>query len=96
MCDEVRAVVCRCEDIDSQEIKKYLEMGYTDLEELKRLLRISMGRCQGKTCLPIVIRELSLYTGKPVSEIAPTTFRPPTVGVKLGDIARQAGDDHDQ
>ena len=96
MCEDIRAVVCRCEDIDSDEIKRYMEMGYTDLETLKRLLRISMGRCQGKTCLPIVIKELSLFTGKPVSEIAPTTYRPPTVGIKLGDIARQAGEEDDQ
>ena len=83
-----RTVVCRCEDVTLEEIREYINMGYTDLETLKRLLRISMGRCQGKTCLSIVIRELSIATGVPVSEIAPTTYRPPTVGIPLGDLAK--------
>lgn len=84
----LRTVVCRCEDVTLEEIREYIAEGYTDLETLKRLLRISMGRCQGKTCLPIVMRELSIATGVPISEIAPTTFRPPTVGIPLGDLAK--------
>jgi len=89
-----RTVVCRCEDITLEEIRHYISMGYTDLEELKRLLRISMGRCQGKTCLSIVMRELSMATGTPVSEMMPTTYRPPTVGILLGDLAKGAIDEH--
>ena len=88
MCKENKAVACRCEDVTLDEIRSYIEMGYTDLEELKRVLRISMGRCQGKTCLPVVMRELSIVTGIPVSKMKPTTFRPPTVGILLGDIAK--------
>lgn len=88
MCKEKRTVACRCEDVTLDEIRDYIEMGYTDLEELKRVLRISMGRCQGKTCLPIVMRELSIATGVPISEMKPTTFRPPTVGILLGDLAK--------
>lgn len=94
MCEENRSVVCRCEDISLEEIRSYIAMGYTDLEELKRLLRISMGRCQGKTCLSIVMRELSLVTGQPISEMLPTTYRPPTVGILLGDLAKGASDEH--
>lgn len=90
MCESNRAVVCRCEDISLEEIRAYIDMGYTDLQELKRLLRISMGRCQGKTCMSIVMRELSIATGKPLSEIEPTTYRPPTVGILLGDLAKGA------
>ena len=90
MCDSTRSVVCRCEDISLEEIRNYIQMGYTDLEELKRLLRVSMGRCQGKTCLSIVMRELSIATGIPVSEMMPTTHRPPTVGILLGDLAKGA------
>lgn len=88
MCESNREVVCRCEDISLEEIRRYIDMGYTDLETLKRLLRISMGRCQGKTCLSIVMRELSIATGVPISEMQPTTYRPPTVGILLGDLAK--------
>lgn len=83
-----RTVVCRCEDVTLEEIRSYIQQGYTDLETLKRLLRISMGRCQGKTCLSIVIRELALATGKDVKDILPTTYRPPTAGIPLGDLAK--------
>jgi bacterioferritin-associated ferredoxin len=84
----LRTVVCRCEDVTLEEIRACIKGGVTDLETLKRLLRVSMGRCQGKTCLSIVIREISLATGVPISEILPTTYRPPTVGIPLGDLAK--------
>ncbi|MEG6615542.1 (2Fe-2S)-binding protein [Peptococcaceae bacterium 1198_IL3148] len=87
-------IVCRCEDITLEEIRAYLKQGITDLEMLKRLLRVGMGPCQGRTCTPIIIREIAAATGKPVEDIMPTTFRPPTTPVKLGVLAA-GGEDND-
>ncbi|MBO8137864.1 MAG: (2Fe-2S)-binding protein [Desulfotomaculum sp.] len=80
-------IVCRCEDITLEEIREYIKNGVTDLEQLKRLLRVGMGPCQGRTCIPLIVREIAAYAGKPVEEIPLTTFRPPTVPVKLGVLA---------
>jgi len=43
-------IVCRCEDVTYDEVVEAIKMGYTDLEELKRYLRCSMGTCQGRGC----------------------------------------------
>ena len=62
-------VVCRCEEIEIDEIRKWIAEGYTDFEELKRILRVGMGPCQGRGCRDIIMRELARATGKPLCEV---------------------------
>jgi len=77
-------IVCRCEDITEDEIvetiKKY---GCTTLDELKQILRLGMGPCQGRTCLPLAARILARETGKSIHDIYPHTSRPPVVPVEI-------------
>ena len=42
--------------------------GYTDLEELRRKLRIGMGPCQGRVCISLVKNILERETKRKVSE----------------------------
>jgi bacterioferritin-associated ferredoxin len=86
-------IVCRCEDITLEEIRAYINQGVTDLEMLKRLLRVGMGPCQGRTCTPIIVREIAIATGQRVEDITLNTFRPPTTPVKLGVLAGGEDDD---
>ncbi len=81
------AIVCRCEDITEEEVLKAIEEGYTDLEELRKKLRIGMGPCQGRVCVQIVIKILEKKTGKKVSKISIPTSRPPIIPVPLGTLA---------
>lgn len=90
MCDSNNkglTIICRCEDITVEEVRAYIEQGVTDLEQLKRLLRVGMGPCQGRTCTPLIINELAKATGKSFKEIPLTVFRQPTTAVKLGVLA---------
>ena len=57
--------------------------GCQTLDELKQILRLGMGPCQGRTCLPIAARILARETGKSIEEIMPPTSRPPVVPVAL-------------
>ncbi|CCO07156.1 (2Fe-2S)-binding protein [Desulforamulus hydrothermalis] len=96
MCDAnqtATTVICRCEDITLEEVRGYIEQGITDLEQLKRLLRVGMGPCQGRTCTPLIVNELARATGRPVREIPLTVFRQPTTPVKLGVLA--GGTEHE-
>lgn len=77
-------VICRCEEITEQDIRARIEQGYRTFDELKRVLRVGMGPCQGRGCRDIILRELSRATGKPLAEISPGTVRPPVKPVKLG------------
>ena len=85
---EKKTIVCRCEDLTKEEIIEAIHKGYTDLEELRRELRIGMGPCQGRVCLPLVKRILEQVTGKKVKQESFPTFRPPLVPVSLGSLAK--------
>ena len=80
-------VICRCEEVEIDEIREWIGKGYTDINELRRILRVGMGPCQGRGCRDIILRELSRATGKPISEIGPGTMRPPVKPIKIGLLA---------
>lgn len=80
-------VVCRCKEITMREIRQWIDCGYDTIDELKRLLGICMGQCQGRGCREIIMREISRRTGKTYTDIGTGTFRPPLRPVKLGTLA---------
>ena len=82
-----RSIVCRCEDISEDDVIKAIEQGYTDIEELRKKLRIGMGPCQGRVCIQLVARILERKTGKKINKIPLPTVRPPLVPVSLGTLA---------
>ncbi|MDR1966296.1 MAG: (2Fe-2S)-binding protein [Synergistaceae bacterium] len=80
-------VVCRCEEVTLDEIRAWIGRGYCHFDELKRILRVGMGPCQGRGCRDIVLRELSRATGEPLEAIDPGTVRPPVKPIKIGLLA---------
>jgi len=92
------SIVCRCSDLTKEDIRKLIEKGYTTFDEIKRISRAGMGPCQGRTCMPLILREISILTGKPIEQIAPGTYRPPVKAMTLGQIAEaslEGGNEHD-
>ena len=83
-----KTIICRCEDITLEEIREWVEKGYTDMEELKRATRAGMGPCQGRTCRTHIIRELAKAAGVQPGELANASFRPPVKPVSLKTLAR--------
>ena len=80
-------VICRCEEIEIDEIRKWIAAGYTEFDELKRMLRVGMGPCQGRGGRDIILRELAKATGRNVADIAPGTIRPPVKPIKISLLA---------
>ena len=76
-------IICRCEDVSLADIHELFALGYTDIEEIKRLLRVGMGACQGNTCNILIQREIAKYLGVGVEDIKTQKVRPLTTGVKL-------------
>lgn len=85
----MKTVACRCEEITLATIRKWIGEGYDTFDELKRLLRVGMGPCQGRGCRDIVLREISQITGKSISEIPIGTLRPPAKPIKIELSANQ-------
>ena len=54
-------IICRCEDVTLADIEAIMNEGYTSFEEIKRILRVGMGPCQGNTCGQLLQREISKY-----------------------------------
>lgn len=84
---EESTFICRCEDVTLKEVRELIREGYTSVDEIRRLLRVGMGPCQGRTCRHLLLQEISRLTGKPIAEIDVGRFRPPARPVKLGVIA---------
>lgn len=93
---EAETIVCRCEEVTVDQIRKAIKDGYKDFEELRRYLRISMGPCGGRTCRLNTLMILSRETGVPVEELAPGIFRPPSMPVSFKAIAETGVDDSEE
>ncbi len=84
-----KSVVCRCEDITEDDVLEAISEGYTDLEELRKKLRIGMGPCQGRVCIQLVMKILEKKTGKKVAKASLQKPRPPLIPVSLGTLASE-------
>lgn len=73
----VKAMVCMCEGVTLEDVDKAIEEGFRDFESLRRRLRIGMGPCQGRYCVPIVLAYLSKKLGIPPEKLAFPLVRPP-------------------
>ncbi|NJE05145.1 (2Fe-2S)-binding protein [Thermococcus sp. M36] len=78
-----KKIVCRCNDVTVEDVERLIDSGITDIEEIKRLLRIGMGPCQGRTCIPIVLSILARKTGKRQEDIPLPKSRVPIMPVRV-------------
>jgi len=86
-------IICRCEDVTLEDLHNLMEEGYTSFEEIKRILRVGMGPCQGNTCGQLVQKELAKFTNTPINEVATHKVRPLITGVKLNSIVEALDDE---
>ena len=91
---EENTIICRCSDVTLKEVRDLVREGYTEPDEIKRILRTGMGPCQGKTCGPLILREIANITGRKVEDVTTIKYRPPSKGVKLNAIV-MGGEDND-
>lgn len=81
--DPRKVIICRCENVTLADVEDAINKGHTDLESLKRYLRIGMGPCQGSYCLVLAARILARRTGKNFEEIFMPPNRPPLAPVEI-------------
>jgi NADPH-dependent 2,4-dienoyl-CoA reductase/sulfur reductase-like enzyme len=67
-----RTLVCRCEEVDFKTISEFIQNGSHHVEQIKRLSRVGMGRCQGRFCYPTIIGMLAKIL--PASELESEDF----------------------
>jgi len=63
-------IVCRCEEISAGELRACVrDTGTRELNRLKALTRIGMGRCQGRMCAPAAARLLADAAGCSLQDV---------------------------
>ena len=85
-------VICRCEELTLGDIKRAISKGTSEMNELKRLTRMGMGRCQGRMCGPAVQEIIARQTQTRAADIAYLNQRPPTKLVPIDVLASLPGD----
>lgn len=70
-----------------EDVEEAVELGYTDLEEVKRLTAVTTGPCQGRWCQRATIELLADLTDADVESLGSITHRQPTEGVPLKVLA---------
>lgn len=88
-----KVVLCRCEDVTLSDVVHSIELGYTDIEEVKRYTGFGTGPCQGKECHALIAATIAAETGADPASIEPFTSRSPISPTPLGLLA--AGDDEE-
>lgn len=88
--DKSEIMVCRCNDVTLKEIEEAIDSGITDLEILRKHLRIGMGNCQGRTCLSLLQGILARKTKKKREEIKLPRSRAPLIPVPMRFFNRES------
>jgi NADPH-dependent 2,4-dienoyl-CoA reductase/sulfur reductase-like enzyme len=62
--------VCRCEEIDAGTLRRCIRGGgVSEINRLKALTRVGMGRCQGRMCGEAAVSLLTDETGRPMESV---------------------------
>lgn len=76
-------IICRCEDVIEEEVVEKIREGYHAMDDLKRIIRVTMGLCQGKGCRRHIAKIISRELGIPIENVKQPTYRPPTKPIPL-------------
>lgn len=77
-------VLCRCEAIRVGEVRQAIrESGITEMNRLKALTRVGMGRCQGRMCGPGAACVLAEAAGVSLAQVGRVRAQPPIKPVPL-------------
>ncbi|MFD1067512.1 (2Fe-2S)-binding protein [Oceanobacillus locisalsi] len=85
-------IVCRCEEINIDEIETAIKNGAESFDDIKRLTRCGMGPCQSKVCFNPVSEIIADCTGKTLNEIGLPRFRMPLKMVRMSALAQESED----
>lgn len=78
-----KIIVCRCEEVDLEEIEQTLIEYHCSLREVKMRTRAGMGFCGGRTCRPALNVIMEKLTGEKPPHENPLKIQPPVRPVSL-------------
>jgi NADPH-dependent 2,4-dienoyl-CoA reductase/sulfur reductase-like enzyme len=77
--------VCRCEEVSAGDVREAVQrFGVTELNRLKAVSRIGMGRCQGRMCAAGAAEMLAAATGQPIGAVGRLRGQAPVKPLPMG------------
>ncbi|MNX71755.1 Hydrogen cyanide synthase subunit HcnB [compost metagenome] len=71
-------VICRCEEVTAGTVREAVrDTAAQEMNRLKALTRVGMGRCQGRMCGVAAAEVLAHATGRPLAEVGRLRTQPP-------------------
>ncbi len=86
-------IVCRCEEITAGQIRKAVDIGHNDSNQVKFLTRCGMGPCQGRQCTNAVAHIVAATGGETISNTSHFRGRPPVTPLTLSQLASLSGEE---
>ncbi|SHH17185.1 (2Fe-2S)-binding protein [Virgibacillus chiguensis] len=80
-------IVCRCEEINKDEIITAIQLGAETFDDVKRLTRCGMGPCQSKICSNLVREIIHEQTGISLCQLKPSRMRAPLRLIRMKTLA---------
>jgi thioredoxin reductase/bacterioferritin-associated ferredoxin len=82
---EPDTIVCRCEDVTRREVDAAIDLGASDINQLKSWTRCGMGPCQGRTCGDVVAAIVATRKGGR-EKVGCWSPRIPLMAVNMNDL----------
>jgi NAD(P)H-nitrite reductase large subunit len=82
-------IVCRCEEVTAGQLWEKLRKGVSNMNEMKALTRIGMGRCQGRNCLGTLAALLAQKLEYEPNNLVMPRARPPARPIRIGDLLHE-------
>ncbi|MEN8243415.1 MAG: NAD(P)/FAD-dependent oxidoreductase [Thermodesulfobacteriota bacterium] len=80
-------IICRCEEITLGDVDEAIARGGREINEIKRMTRAGMGRCQGRMCGPFLVERIRRTVGlQEIPGPGHLNPRPPLKPIKLGSM----------
>jgi len=77
-------VICRCENVCAGTLREAAGDGRAiEINRLKALTRVGMGRCQGRLCAGPAAELLACGTGRSIDDVARLRAQPPIKPISL-------------
>ena len=81
-------IVCRCEEVTVDQIRKSLEDGLMDPNQVKAQTRCGMGPCQGRMCGLVISEIIADYARLDIAYVGYFRIRPPVKQITLEQLSK--------
>jgi NAD(P)H-nitrite reductase large subunit len=81
------AIVCRCEELTAQEIRRHIHSGSVEVNQIKAQSRCGMGNCQGRYCGTTLAEIIANNSDDNSGKVSYFNIRMPIKHVSLKELA---------